>query len=166
MEIWKDIEGFVGLYQVSNLGRTKRLYQNDKEKILKHGSDKDGYLRVNLYKEGKSKQSKVHRLVAKAFIPNPDNKSQVNHRDENKSNNKVENLEWVTSKENINYGTRTEKVAKSLSKPICGINIKTNEKIEFPSTQEAERNGFDHGNIVKCLKGRNKSHKGYRWFYK
>ena len=166
MEIWKDIEGFEGLYQVSNLGRTKRLYKNDKEKILKPFSNKDGYLRVNLCKEGKSKQSKVHRLVAKAFIPNLDNKSQVNHRDENKSNNKVENLEWVTSKENINYGTRTERMAKSQSRPIYGINIKTNERIEFPSTMEAQRNGFDQGNIVKCLKGRRKSHKGYKWYYR
>ena len=177
MEIWRDIEGYEGLYQVSNLGRVKSLSRRDRlnrviqEKILKPFFNRDGYLNVKLYKEGKRKQSKVHRLVAQAFISNPDNKSQVNHRDEDKTNNKVENLEWVTSKENNNYGTRNERMAKSLqnhkqtSKPIYGINIKTNERIEFPSTQEAGRNGFNHSNIVHCLKGRYKTHKGYKWFY-
>ena len=168
MEIWKDIEGFEGLYQVSNLGRTKSLNYNHtkKEKILKPSLNEKGYLLVNLYKEGKGRSYLVHRLVAQAFIPNPEDKPQVNHKDEDKTNNKVENLEWVTSKENINYGTRTERMAKSQSKPIYGINIKTNERIEFPSTMEAGRSGFDQGHIVNCLKGRGKSHKGYRWFYK
>ena len=164
MEIWKDIEGFEGLYQVSNLGKVKSLNYNHtkKEKILKHGSDRVGYLRVNLCKEGKRKTYQVHRLVAQAFIPNLENKPQVNHKDEDKTNNKVENLEWMTRRENINYGTRNERC----SKPIYGINIRTNEKIEFPSTMEAQRNGFDQSHIVDCLKGRNKSHKGYKWFYK
>ena len=172
MEIWEDIEGYEGLYQVSNLGRTKRLYKNDKEKILKLMSDRKGYLRVDLYKEGKRKTYTVHRLVAQAFIPNLENKLEVNHKDEDKTNNKVENLEWVTRRENNNYGTRNERIAKSQtnnkkkSKPIYGINIKTNERIEFPSTREAERSGFNSSNIVDCLKGRRKSHKGYKWFYK
>ena len=172
MEIWEDIEGYEGIYQVSSLGRIKRLYKNGKERILKLRSDRDGYLNVGLCKEGRVKSRGVHRLVAQAFIPNPDNKSQVNHRDENKSNNKVENLEWVTGKENINYGTRTERSGKSQtndkkrSQPIYGINIKTNERIEFPSTREAQRNGFSSGHIVDCLKGRRKSHKCYKWFYK
>ena len=174
MEIWRDIEGYEGLYQVSNLGKVKSLNYKctKKEKILKPFSNRDGYLRVKLCKEGKRRSYLVHRLVAQAFISNPEDKPQVNHKDEDKTNNKVENLEWVTSKENINYGTHNERSGKSQtndkkrSKPIYGINIKTNERIEFPSTMEAQRNGFDQGAIVKCLKGRRKSHKGYRWFYK
>ena len=167
MEIWKDIEGFEGLYQVSNLGKVKSLNFNHtkKEKILKLQSGKYGYLLVSLCKEGKGKTYQVHRLVAQAFIPNLENKPQVNHKDEDKTNNKVENLEWVTSKENCNYRTRNERMANSKSKPIYGINIKTNEKIEFLSTMEAERNGFDASNIVHCLKGKRKSHKGYKWYY-
>ena len=102
MEIWEDIEGYEGIYQVSSLGKVKSLNFNHtkKEKILKPFFNRDGYLSVNLYKEGKRKQYLVHRLVAKVFIPNPENKLEVNHKDEDKTNNKVENLEWVTSKEN------------------------------------------------------------------
>ena len=163
MEIWKDIEGFEGLYQVSNLGRVKSLNYNHtkKEKILKLQLHGTGYLLVVLYKESKGKIYQVHRLVVQAFIPNLENKPQVNHKDEDKTNNKVENLEWTTRKENCNYRTRNERIAKSQSRPIYGINIKTNERIEFPSTREAGRSGFDHSHIVDCLKGKRKSHKGY-----
>lgn len=178
MEIWKDIKGYEGLYKVSNLGRVKSLSRRDRlnrviqEKVLKPGSNKVGYLHVNLYKEGRVKICKVHRLVAQAFIPNPEDKPEVNHKDEDKTNNKVENLEWMTCKENINYGIHNERSAKSRtndkkrSKPIYGINIKTNERVEFPSTMEAQRNGFSSGTIVDCLKGRRKSHKGYKWYCK
>lgn len=107
VEIWKDVKDYEGKYQVSNLGRVKSLiYKNNannriykREKILKLFHDRNGYLRVDL-KMGKRKNAQVHRLVAIAFIDNTYNKPQVNHKDKNKENNKVENLEWVTNGEN------------------------------------------------------------------
>ena len=118
-EEWRDIEGYEGLYSISNFGRVKSLnyYNTGKEKLLKQGKtgrDKD-YYSVALSKNGKLKSYLVHRLVAITFIPNPDNLPQVNHKDEDKSNNCVENLEWCDNNYNSNYGTRNEKVAKSKS---------------------------------------------------
>lgn len=106
-EIWIDISGYEGKYQVSNLGRVRSLiYKNNangkiykREKLLKQFYDRNGYLRVDL-KMGKRKNAQVHRLVALAFIPNPLEKPQVNHKDKDKENNKVDNLEWVTNQEN------------------------------------------------------------------
>lgn len=113
IEIWKDIEDYEGLYKVSNLGRVKRLERTDsngrtlKEMIMKtnkNGDEKKGYYeRVYLSKDGIKKQMRVHRLVAQSFIPNPDNKQQVNHIDGNKLNNNVNNLEWVTGSENLKH---------------------------------------------------------------
>lgn len=110
-ENWKDIKGYEGLYQVSDRGRIKSLANNKSksEKIIKLREDKNGYLQVNLHKGNKSTTKKVHRLVAEAHIPNPCNKPYINHKDYKPSNNNVENLEWCTQKENIDY---------SLSKPV------------------------------------------------
>lgn len=104
-EIWRDIEGFEGLYQVSNKGKVKRLkgYQCKKERELKNKQDKYGYHYVILSKEGKAKTLKMHRIVAKEFIPNLDNKPLINHIDGIKTNNHASNLEWCTSSENIKH---------------------------------------------------------------
>ena len=102
-EIWRDVEGYGGKYQVSNLARVRSLYRG-KTKLLKPDTIHTGYLRVTLCKDGKTKYPFVHRLVAQAFIPNPDNKPQVNHIDGDKTNNYVSNLEWVTAAENIHHG--------------------------------------------------------------
>ena len=118
-EIWLPIEGY-DFYEVSNLGRVRRLESvvNGKSgskrkisgKILKPGVNM-GYLIVNLCKNGVRRNCYIHRLVSQAFLPNPDNLPCVNHRDENKQNNSVENLEWCTQKENVNYGTRTKRAS-------------------------------------------------------
>ena len=118
-EIWKDIKGYEDLYQISNYGEVKSLekkagFSTRKEKILKQHLDKDGYVKVYLCKNNKVKFLSVHRLIAEAFIPNPNNFPQINHKDENKQNNKIENLEWCTCKYNINYGTRTKRQKETI----------------------------------------------------
>ena len=120
IEEWRPIEGYEGLYEVSSYGRVRSLdkyvksgygsYRLRKGKILSPGIRPDGYLFVNLTYNGKHKTITVHRLVAQAFLPNPDNLSEVNHKDEDKSNNRVENLEWCDRKYNLNYGSRKDKV--------------------------------------------------------
>ena len=107
-EVWKDIKGYEGLYQVSNLGQVKRLSNNKytREKMLKPRKGKSGYLQVILSEKGNIKSKYVHQLVASAFIPNPNNYIEINHKDENKENNNFENLEWCTHKYNCNFGTR------------------------------------------------------------
>ena len=107
-EIWKDIKGFEGHYQVSNFGRVKSI-KFRKERILKPANNGCGYLYVNLSKNGKYNIYLIHRLVALIFISNPNNLPEINHRDEDKTNNKVENLEWCDRKYNMNYGTRTQR---------------------------------------------------------
>lgn len=167
IEIWKDIEGFEG-HQVSNFGRIKSLNyrRTGEERILKPGKNRGGYLFVILCKNGKQKLFLVHCLVAKAFIPNPNNWTQINHLDENKENNCVDNLEWCTAKYNSNFGTRTERVAKKLSLPIIATVIATGEVEFYPSAKEAgiKLNCYSN-NITKALKGKLKTSCKRTWKY-
>ena len=114
--IWRDIPGYEGKYQVSNTGQVRSLNYNHtgKTKILKQGTTIHGYKQVILYKDGKHKRYSVHRLVAQAFIPNPNNLPQVNHKDENKTNNVAWNLEWMSHKDNCNYGTRNKRRSEAM----------------------------------------------------
>ena len=172
METWKPIAGYEGLYEVSNLGRVKSL-KYGKEKILKPGRTHKGYLHVNLCKDGKAKHSNVHRLVAEAFIPNPNNLQTINHKDENKLNNAADNLEWMSLKDNCNYGTRNKRVAEAQindpkkSNQVQMFDKQTGELLAtFPSTHEAERiTGIAHQSISKCCNGKKKSAGGYIWRY-
>lgn len=163
-EIWKDIQGYEGLYQVSTLGRVKRVTTG---RILKGSKDKDGYLMVRLSKNNIKSDKAIHRLVAQAFIPNPENKLEVNHIDENKTNNSLYNLEWMTRKENINHGTRNERASKSNSIPIIAINIKNGESQEFYGACECARQlGLYQQHISAVLNGKQKQTKGYTFKYK
>lgn len=167
MEEWKDIKGYEGLYQISNKGRVKSLGNNKsrKEKIRDGKIDNNGYKRIGLCKNGKEKKYKIHRLVAQAFLPNPDNLPVVNHKDENKLNNNVENLEWCTQEYNCNYGSRNEKISgKPCKKIIC---VETGEI--FNGSEDIINRMFDgkgySSYIRKHLIGRTKSCYGYHFKY-
>ena len=156
MEEWRDIKGYEGYYQISNFGRVKSLSRDvgsnrcKKETIMKTSLDKDGYENLVLRKNGKQRHFRVNRLVAEAFLENPNNYPQVNHKDEDKTNNNVNNLEWCSAKYNVNYGSRTEKASK---KVICV----TTGKI-FKSIAEASKYYNLKGNhISACCKGKLKS---------
>ena len=167
-EIWKDIEGYEGYYMVSNLGNVKSLNYNgtDKEGILKPYDMGYDYLYVKLYKDGKKKWYRIHRLVATAFCENPHEFKEVNHIDEDRTNNCADNLEWCSREYNNNYGTRNQRVAEKLSKPVIAINKKTGLILEFSSAHEAERKtGIDPGNIIRCCKGKRNSAGGFYWMY-
>ena len=163
-EIWRNIKDYPD-YQVSNMGRVKSL-KFGKEKILKNNKVSSGYLQVNLSKDGKQKTYYIHRLVATAFITNPNNLSEVNHKNEDKTDNRVENLEWCNSKYNLNYGTRTERITIANSIPILQF-MKDGEFIKkWDSTAQVERElCFNKGNISKCCKGKLKSAYGFKWRY-
>lgn len=192
-EIWKDIAGYEGLYQVSNLGRVKSLDKYipfngtislRKGKILKQKTNKYGYKCLRLFKNGCGKWLIAHRIVAQAFIPNPNNLPQVNHKDENKSNNLVENLEWCDAKYNMNYGTRIERTSKKeinrpdKSRPVLQYTLCNEFVAEYKSINEAERQtGINQSNISACCRNKKikdgkgsfytvKSAGGFIWKYK
>lgn len=165
-EVWKNIEGYEGLYQVSNFGRVKSL-KFGKEKILKPLRIKCGYLQVNLSKNGKGKMCYVHRLVALAFIPNPNCLSEVNHKDENKENNRVDNLEWCNRTYNNNYGTRNKKIGEKKLIPVLQYDKDGTFIREWKSMIDVENElGINNSNITQCCRGKLKSAGGFRWAYK
>ena len=169
MENWKAIAGYEGIYEVSDLGRVKSLNYNrtGTEKILKPQNNTRGYLQVCLRKYGQRKFLLVHRLVAEAFIPNTNNLTTVNHKDEVKTNNVASNLEWMSVKDNNNYGTRNKRAGEALSKQVQMFDKSTGELLAtFPSICEAEMiTGIAHQNISTCCNGKLKSAGGYVWKY-
>ena len=178
MEEYREIKGFED-YQVSNYGNIKSLITN---RILRP-SKTNNYYKVTLCKNGEIYFKRVNRLVAETFIPNPDNLPCVNHKDENKFNNHVDNLEWCDYQYNNNYGTKKERISAKMkgvpkseehrrktieanSKAVVAIDDDGNIVHEFASTQEAERNGFSSGNISACCRGLRRTHGGFRWYFK
>ena len=192
LEIWRtaiyDGEIYEGLYQVSNLGRFKNLnYRNTgKAELLNPGTNKDGYLQVCLSKNGEYKMCLVHRLIAETFLPNPENKPYINHKIEGDKGKKINmvifnedgtvnkertTIEWCTPKENNDYGTRNERVAKAntngiRSKPVLQLSLSGDLIREWPSVGECGRNGFNKGAVAACCRGEKPQYKGFRWEYK
>ena len=155
----KDVIGYEGLYQVTSCGK---VWSYKSGKFLKPVKDKVGYSIVGLHKDGEQKKYYIHRLVAMTYIPNPDNLPQVNHKDENKENNALPNLEWCDQKYNINYGSHNKRMAKSLSKPVFCEEL--NRK--FDGARIAARElGLDQSHITQCCKGKQKTTGGYHWRY-
>lgn len=187
-EEWIPIEGYEGYYEISSLGRVYSIRRNI---ILKNKISPTGYARVNLSVNGIAKHHAVHRLVANAFIKNPDNKPTVNHINENKLDNSVENLEWATNAEQNVHGTRIERVKahtnykkrnidykqvaakhnykelnKKQMKPVLQYDEHGNFIAQFPSIALAARTvGISAGHLCSCLKGRRKTCGGYKWKY-
>jgi hypothetical protein len=181
-EIWKDIKGYEGMYQISNIGRVKSLkritrFKNrdsvriEEEKILKLAKHHKGYLKAQLRKNDKLKRYFIHRLVAEAFIPNPHNKETVNHKDGDKSNNTVENLEWMTNQENMKHAYDTgirnnDKVSVAKYKPVAQFTKDGTLISTFVSVKEAvEKTGIGQSNISACCLGRYKTTHGYVFKY-
>ena len=183
-EVWKDVKGYEGLYEVSNHGRVKSLarlveyvdgrsYVKD-EKILSTPPNTDGYPVTLLIKNKRKKSHRVHRLVAKAFVENPNSYDEVNHIDEIKDNNHVSNLEWCSRVHNMNHGTAMERAhshpnaIKRLEEskhPVIGVHIKTEKEIRFESINEADRNGYPRRNVDAVIRGNDKTCKDHIWFY-
>lgn len=161
-EEWRDIEGYEGLYQVSNLGNVKSLNYG-RSKIRKPVHTKNGYIDMMLCKNGKCKHHLVHRLVAIAFIPNPDNLPFINHKDENKHNNRANNLEWCTREYNSNYGTRNNKAVKCIELDMYFNSVK--EAGEWLAEQLVRNPLTCRSHISKCLRGKINTTGGYHWTY-
>lgn len=193
MEYWKDILDWEGLYQVSNLGRVKSLEKNvvykdgtihhRKERILRLGKHTQGYSVVHLSKEGEVFAKYIHVLQSQVFIPNPNNLPEINHKDENKSNNyihinddgsvnpELSNLEWVSHKDNINHGTRNERCRQKNSKPVVQYDMSGNYIAEYESIKMAAAlTNMNEASIGACCLGKRiktiKDNQRYTWRYK
>lgn len=176
-EVWKQVKGYEGLYEVSNMGRIKSLPKTlkgregsvriSKETILKQANHPSGYLSVVLCKNEVHKTTLVHRIVAETFIENPKAYPQVNHKNENKKDNRADNLEWCSPNYNLCYGTRMERKAKSTGKEVCQFDLDGNFIKSFASIVEAANAvGGQKAPISNCCLGRSHSSYGYKWSFK
>ena len=178
-EVWKDVAGYEGYYKVSNKGNVYSVERKDSRgnkcggRILKQRYSR-GYPQVGLYKNGKMQNRLIHRLVLEAFVPNLENHPEVNHRDEDKTNNELSNLEWCDKSYNASYGTRIERIKQKQSKKVRAINVETGEVLTFDSVKEAGEKGYPgisqpcrgvYKNANGKLIGGGRLYKGYKWYY-
>lgn len=164
-ELWRPVVGFEGLYDVSNTGN---IYSHRLKRNLVLSKDKIGYVRIGLQKTDRKscKFYFVHRLVAEAFVPNPEHKPQINHKDENKTNNHANNLEWCSCVENMNWGTRNQRIGTSnTNNPLTSKRVVCVDTCKiYPSIAEASRQlKIGAANISACCRGRRKVAGGLKW---
>lgn len=192
-EVWKSIAGYEGLYEVSNMGRIRSIDRIRKSvrngsnlgclkgKVMKPFYNNIGYLMIDLFKDGIRKTFTVHRLVALAFVPNPDGKPCVNHLDETHDNNCADNLEWCTQKENMNYGTAPQRISKKIKERWERGKMKGRPKRQvakysldgkllevYPSYLDAAKacgSTSNGSSIINCIQGRYNTSYGYKWGY-
>lgn len=161
MELWADVRGYEGLYEVSNAGNVRR----DGKVLKPYARKRDGYMVLTLSKNGVQRSVRVHRIVAEAFVPNPENLFEINHKDEDRGNNAASNLEWCTHKANCNHGTRSRKIAQKLSRAV--VQSLDGEIVKvWGGAQEAGRAGYTRCSVIQCCNGKARSHKGYQWQWK
>ena len=187
-EIWKDIEGYEGLYQVSNLGRVKHLstFKIDTrgrewrtpERLLVPILNYNGYYRINLCKDGKSKRLYLHRLVASAFIPNTQHLPCIDHINTTRTDNSISNLRWVTHRGNMRNKTSRENIAVGRERyllthrrgnspfaiKIVGVCQLTGETLYFDCIRDVESHGFNESHVAQCVRKERSHHKGYKWY--
>jgi len=170
-EIWEDIEGFEGLYRISNLGR---VYSLTKDVVMKGKHNNRKYVQITLTKNGKQHYFLLHRLVASHFIDNPEGLPQVNHKDENKENNAANNLEWCTNKYNAHYGTRIERTTNNekyrksreeMKRKVIAVSTDGEVEIKLNSIKSAKMLGFSTSKITDCCRGKCEIYKGFKWEY-
>lgn len=175
-EIWKDIKGYEEYYKISNYGR---IYSKERfvktcgngrrivgGRIVNPVKCTNGYLEVQMHIKGKVIIKLLHRAVAEAFLPNPDNLPEVNHKDEDISNNTLQNLEWCTSKYNANYGTRNKRFGQKFKKPVLQYDLNGNFIKRWDGVIDASKGvGARSECIIRCCKNRQETSAGYKWEY-
>lgn len=165
-EVWKDVVGYEGIYKISNHGRLKSFHHNKSGRVMANRQNRRGYLIIDLSKNGVVHTTTLHRLVANAFIPNPENKPEVNHIDTNKANNCVDNLEWVTSKENMEHAALNGLLSyqKEICVSVAQYSLAGDFIKKFDCIADVEKEtGISHRKISDCLHGRRKTTHGYIW---
>ncbi len=177
MEIWKAVKGYEGIYEVSNFGRIRSL---DKEITFKDGRrrkfygrilrtntlNNSGYVTVGLHDHGHQISYLLHRVVAEAFVENPNNYSEVNHIDQNKMNNSSDNLEWCTHKENVNHGDEIERGSQKQRKSFRQLDMDGNVIKLWSGFKKMQREtGYQRKSVYECCTGKRDSYKGFRWEY-
>lgn len=174
--MWKDVIGYEGLYQVSDEGQVRSygkyiqvrpnctIYREGK--ILWPEVCKNGYLRVQLYKDNSRNHKLIHRLVAEAFIPNPNNLETVNHKNENKQDNSIDNLEWMSAVDNIRYGTGIQRKSSSKKRPVKQLSLEGELIRVWDSARDAEAElGIKNSSICSCCRGKQKTAGNFKWEY-